>query len=71
LQAPAVLERLGLSDQQKEKVKKNRSDLADKVYRLQKDSFEEVVKILTPEQLEKLKQPWGASQPGGVAPAKK
>jgi len=58
LRNPAVLERLGLTEKQKEKIRRNREELAEKVSELQKKYFDELLKILTPEQIEKLKQPF-------------
>lgn len=67
LQSPWMLDRMGLSEQQKEKVKKNRAELAKKIHELEVQSFEEILKVLTPEQLEKIKQPWGIMPPPGSA----
>lgn len=65
LQYPQALERLNLNDAQKEQLKKNRDELAAKLHQLNKEAFEDVMKVLSPEQLETLKQPWQAWQPGG------
>jgi 3-isopropylmalate dehydratase small subunit len=65
LQYGPALDRVGLSDDQKKQIQKNRAELAEKLYDLQKEAFEDVTKILTPEQIDKLKQPWNAGQAAG------
>jgi len=60
LRSPAVLERLGLTEEQKKKIQRNREELAEKLNELQKEYFEEILEILTPEQVEKLKQTFSA-----------
>lgn len=68
LRSPAVLERLGLTDEQKEKIRRNREELAEKLNQLQKEYFEEILQILTPEQIEKLKQPFSGGGATVVGP---
>lgn len=72
LQSPWMLDRMDLTEEQKEKIKKNRAELAKKVHELEAASFEEVLKVLTPEQVEKFKQPQGfMAQPGPRIPGAK
>lgn len=66
LMSPWALDRLGLSDEQKAKVKANRDELSKKVRKLEVEAFEELLEVLTPEQIEKLKDPakiWSQVQP--------
>ena len=66
LQYGVALERAGLSDEQRKQMAKNRAELAEKMYQLQKEAFEDALKILTPEQIDKLKMPmYAGQQPGG------
>lgn len=66
LQYGQVLERAGLTEEQRKDLLKNRVELAQKMYDLQKEAFEDALKILTPEQIDKLKNPmYGGAQAGG------
>ena len=56
LRSPRVLEKLGLSEEQKQKLRKNQQDLTAKMQRLLHESAQKALQILTPKQLEKLKQ---------------
>jgi hypothetical protein len=67
LQSPELLDWLGLSAQQKQKVLTNRAELAEKIHQLDVRAFEDVIKILTPEQLEKLKRR-ACAPPGTLMP---
>jgi Spy/CpxP family protein refolding chaperone len=49
-------EKLGLSEEQVEKLQKNRNDLREATARLQRESAKKALGILLPEQLEQLKQ---------------
>lgn len=69
LQYSPALDRVGLTGEQKKQILKNRAELAEKLYDLQKEAFEDVMKILTPEQIETLKQPWNPAQ-GATEPKK-
>ena len=51
---PGILQQLEVTDQQKEKLGKIREELQAKIRQLQKASFEETLKVLTPEQEKKL-----------------
>jgi Spy/CpxP family protein refolding chaperone len=56
LASPRIVEHLGLSEAQKEKIREARDELQKKMRELQRDAFEKTLKVLTPEQLEKLKE---------------
>ncbi len=56
LRNPKILEKLGLSEEQKEKLRKNWEDLSDQMQRLLRESAQKALQILTPKQLEELKQ---------------
>ena len=56
LQNPKTLEKLGLSEEQKEKLRKNWEDLTDKMQQVLRESAQKALQILTPKQLEELKQ---------------
>ena len=56
LRNPRVLEKLGLSEEQKEKLRKNWEDLSDQMQQLLRESAQKALRILTPKQLEDLKQ---------------
>lgn len=56
LRNPKILEKLGLSEEQKEKLRKNWEDLSDQMQRLLRESAQKALQILTPKQLEDLKQ---------------
>ncbi len=57
LHSSSMLDRLGLTEEQKEKIRKNRTELREKIHNLNEEAFKEVLEILTPEQIEKLKNP--------------
>ena len=67
LQYGPALERVGLSEAQKQRIQKNRAELAQKLHDLQREAFAEIIEVLTPEQLEQLKQPFGYGQAGAGA----
>jgi Spy/CpxP family protein refolding chaperone len=71
LQYGPYVEKLNLSDDTKEKIKKKRDALNEAVAKMQREAFDEILQLLTPEQREQLKQPWQAQFPGqGQPPAK-
>jgi hypothetical protein len=63
LQYGPALERIGLTEQQKQRIQKNRADLAQKLHDLQREAFQEIMEVLTPEQVDMLKQPVNYGQP--------
>ena len=56
LRSPRVIEDLGLSEEQKKKLRKNWEELSVKMQELQHESTQRDLRILTPKQHEKLKQ---------------
>jgi len=56
LQNPRTLEQLGLTDQQKQDLRQLREELQKKMQELQKENTEKALKVLSPEQIEKLKE---------------
>ncbi|MFM7842741.1 MAG: hypothetical protein ACKPEY_00725 [Planctomycetota bacterium] len=66
LQYGPALERVGLTEQQKQRIQKNRAELAQKLHDLQREAFQEIMEVLTPEQVDLLKQPFNYGQPGGA-----
>lgn len=71
LQYAPYVEKLNLSDEAKEKIKKKRDALNEAVAKLQREAFDEILQLLTPEQREQLKQPWqGQFQVPGQNPGK-
>ena len=46
LQYSPALDRVGLTEEQKKKILKNRAELAEKLYDLQKEAFEDVMNVL-------------------------
>ena len=51
-----VFETVGITDEQKAKIQKIRQELTEKYQQLQKESFDQILKVLTPEQQKKLKE---------------
>ena len=49
-----VLEALGVSRRQRDELRSNRERVAEQMLRLRKESFDEALGVLTPEQIEKL-----------------
>ena len=56
LRNPRVVEQLNLSEKQKEKLRRNRQQLTEKMQRLQRKSARKDLDLLTPEQFEKLEK---------------
>lgn len=56
LRNPQALERVGISAEQKDKLDKIRDRLAEEYAKLQKKALDDALEVLTPEQLEKLKE---------------
>lgn len=56
LQNPRTLDRLAATGEQKERLRKLREALQEKIYQLQRQSFEESFQVLTPQQQQKLRQ---------------
>ena len=56
LRNPKTLEQIGVTDEQKEKLKTIREKLMQQYQELQKKSLQETLDVLTPEQKEKLKE---------------
>ncbi len=56
LHNPGTLDRLAATRQQKEQLRKLREELQEKIYQLQRQSFEESFRLLTPEQQQKLRE---------------
>ena len=53
---PQVVEQVGISREQKEKLQNLQKKLQDQILKLQEENVEQALKLLTPEQTEKLKQ---------------
>ena len=71
LQYAPYVEKLNLSDETKDKIKKKRDALNEAVAKMQREAFDEILQLLTPEQREQLKQPWqGQYQAPAQNPAK-
>jgi len=72
LRSPQVMEKLQLTEEQKEKLKKAQEDLQEKMRKLQKEAFDDALKVLTKEQKKQLREiteqgyQWGGGvrQPG-------
>jgi len=56
LRNPKIVEKLGLSEKQKQQLRKNQEKLTKKIQQLQRKSGKKTLDLLTPEQLDKLKQ---------------
>lgn len=56
LQQPRIAEKIGLSDEQKADIRKLREKLMADYRKLQKESFEKIFELLTPDQREKLRE---------------
>ena len=56
LHNPRVLKQLKATDEQKEKFAQIRKEMQEKMQQLQKESFEQTMKILTPEQRKQLEE---------------
>jgi Spy/CpxP family protein refolding chaperone len=56
LMNPKTVETLGITDQQKGQIQKARDELQEKSNQLQKEFFDKLMQVLTPEQKEKLKE---------------
>ena len=56
LYQPKTAEALGITEDQKAKIQKVRQELMDKYRQIQKESNEKILSILTPQQMEKLKE---------------
>ena len=56
LYQPKVMETVGITDDQKAKIQKIRQELTEKYRQLQKESFDQILKVLTPEQQKKLEE---------------
>mgnify|MGYP005836117771 CR=1 FL=1 len=72
LQSPQIQEQLGLSAEQRRKLRENREQLTRRSRQLQQEALEESLRVLSPEQLEKLRAmharaPVGRSSTGTVA----
>jgi len=55
LQDPQTLEKLGLTDRQKQALRQLREELQKKIQEVQQENTEKTLKVLSPEQIEKLK----------------
>ncbi len=53
---PRMAEAIGLSEEQQEKLRKNRQELTEATQKLQRESAQKALDILTPQQLEQLKK---------------
>ncbi len=53
---PRTLERLGVTDDQKERLRKVRDELQEKTQKLQQEAIDKTFRVLTPEQQAKLKE---------------
>jgi len=58
IQYDAYLQRLDLSEKQLEELQKSRERLQEKVRKAQQEMYEDALKVLAPEQLEKLEEPY-------------
>lgn len=56
LNNPGTLDRLEATPEQKERLRKIREELQEKIHKLQRQSFEESFQLLTPEQQQKLRE---------------
>lgn len=56
LQNPGTLDRLGATQQQKERLRKLHEELQQKIYQLQRQAFEESFQVLTPDQQRQLRE---------------
>lgn len=56
LRSPQVMEKLELTEEQKEKLKKAQEDLQEKMRELQKEAFDDALKVLTKEQKKQLRE---------------
>jgi Spy/CpxP family protein refolding chaperone len=56
LQDPQTLEQLGLTDQQKQELRRLREELQKKLQEVQQENTEKTLRVLSPEQIEKLKK---------------
>jgi len=56
LYQPKVIETVGITDEQKAKIQKIRQEMQEKYQQIQKESADEILKVLTPEQQKKLKE---------------
>jgi len=76
LASPFVMDQLGVSAEQKEKLNQFRQDMQEKMWQLQKENFKKAFDLLTPEQREKLQKMtepgyrFQAVKPGGEAGGK-
>ena len=56
------LQGLELTEKQREELNKSRERLGEKIAKAQREMYAEVLKLLTPEQLKKLNQPYGQAK---------
>ncbi len=56
LDNPATLDRLDATPEQREQLRKLREELQEKIYQLQRQTFEESFQLLSPQQQEKLRE---------------
>lgn len=56
LQSPSTLKKLGINDQQQEKLKQIREKLVEEYQQMQKKALDDALKVLTPEQKKQLEE---------------
>lgn len=59
LSNPRTIEQIGLTNEQKDKLRKMREELQEKTQKLQKEMFDKSLELLTPEQKKKLQEQVG------------